>query len=218
MDDLGSCVVGASAPDEVSEGWVAELTGDGPERDSSIVRLHALLRRVAHVEASRRSGMNGIAGQELDDLADQAASDAVVSVLRRIGDFRGESRFTTWAYKFVVLEVSNKFGRHAWRRHGVPYDGEVWERLPGRLGVDPELVSESRELVAAVREAVDQRLTSHQRRVFVAIIVQGIALDELVIELDSNRNAIYKTLFDARRKLRAYLEDHGFLDQSEATT
>ncbi|MEP7089327.1 MAG: sigma-70 family RNA polymerase sigma factor [Nocardioidaceae bacterium] len=203
--------------DEVSAGWVAELSGHGPARDSSIARLHVLLQRIAHLEAIRRSGMNGISGQELEDLADQAASDAVVSVLRRIGDFRGESRFTTWAYKFVVFEVSSKFGRHAWRRHGIPFDGEVWERLPGRLGVDPELVSESRELLAAVREAVDQQLTSHQRRVFVAIIVHGVALDELVIELDSNRNAIYKTLFDARRKLRGYLEDHGFLDRDEAS-
>ncbi len=216
MDGLGSCVAGASPPDEVSAAWIAGLTGSEPERESSIARLHALLLRAARLEAIRRSGMNGISGKELDDLAQQAAADAVVSVLRRIDDFRGESRFTTWAYKFVVFEVSNKFGRHAWRRHGVQLDDEVWERLPGRLGVDPELVSESRELVAAVREAVQEELTAHQRKIFVAIIVHGTSADTLATALDSNRNAVYKTLFDARRKVQVYLEAHGFLEKGEA--
>jgi RNA polymerase sigma-70 factor (ECF subfamily) len=173
--------------------------------------LHALMVRVGRAEAARRTGWHDIRGPELDDLADQAAGDAVVSILRRVGDFRGESRFTTWACAFVIREVSTKFGRHVWRRDGVRLDDPGWDQVPGNVGESPEAVAESRALLEAVRAAVDEELTDHQRRVFVAIAVQGIPLDVLVAELDTNRNAVYKTMFDARRKVRAHLETHGYI-------
>lgn len=191
--------------------WVAALTCAGAPDESAVAHLHALCLRVARTEAARRSGMNGIQGPELDDLAHQAAGDAVVSVLRRVGDFRGESRFTTWVYKFVVLEVSSKFGRHVWRRDGVRLDSEAWDRLPDRLGAAPADVTEARELVEAVRTAVEEELTPHQRRIFTALVLDAVPLDALVVELDTNRNAVYKSLFDARRKLRRHLEREGYL-------
>ena len=183
----------------------------GPTLDAAVARLHALMVRMARAEAARRTGWYGIRGPELDDLADQAASDAVVSILRRVEDFRGESRFTTWACAFVIREVSTKFGRHVWRRDGVRMDEAGWDQVPGRVGESPEAVAESREILDAVRVAVDQELTEHQRRVFLAIAVNGIALDVLVAELGTNRNAIYKTMFDARRKVRTHLETHGYI-------
>lgn len=197
--------------DADSATWVAGLSCAGPEREATIERLHDLLVRITRSEANRRAGINGISGQELDDLADQAASDALISILRKVGEFRGDSKFTTWAYKFAIFEVANKFGRHAWRRSGVQLDEAAWERLPARLGAEPEDIAESRELVSAVHDAVDEVLTAHQRRVFVAIIVNGTPLDALVAELESNRNAIYKTLFDARRKLHRHLTVQGYL-------
>jgi len=205
-----------SRADDVSADWVAGLTrqgGAGAEghRDAYIERLHALLVRIARAEAGRRAGLHGIVGQELDDLAHQAAADALVSILRKITDFRGESKFTTWAYKFVIYEVSSKFGRHAWRRAGVRFDAESWDRLPARLGAGPEDLAQSRELVEAVRTGIQQALTEHQRRVFVAIVVNATPLDVVVAELGSNRNAVYKTMFDARRKLRAHLATHGYI-------
>lgn len=211
MTDLGSRSRTHPEPDDASPDWVASLTGTGPEREASIERLHALLLRIAKAEAGRRAGLNGIAGRELDDLAQQSADDALMSILRKVADFRGDSRFTTWAYKFVIFEVSNKFGRHVWRRDGVRLDHESWDRLPGRLGAGPEDAAESRELVVEVQKAVAEVLTAHQRRVFAAIVLDATPLDALVAELDSNRNAIYKTLFDARRKLRAHLETHGYI-------
>jgi RNA polymerase sigma-70 factor (ECF subfamily) len=201
----------AATLDENSAEWVTGLTAAGAEQETSIERLHALLTKAARAEAGRRSGQNGIAGQELQDLADQAASDAIVSILRKVTEFRGDSKFTTWAYKFVIFEVANKFGRHAWRRQGVHWDEESWNRLPARLGTDPADVSESRELVAAVRNAVDHALTPHQRRIFVAIVVNATPLDALVAEMGTNRNAIYKTMFDARRKLRDHLATQGLV-------
>jgi RNA polymerase sigma factor (sigma-70 family) len=198
--------------DEVSPSWVTILTCGGPVQEEAVARLHGVLVKMALREASRRSGVNGIVGQELEDLAHQAAGDSLLSIMRKLGDFRGESRFTTWAYKFVIFEVSNKFARHMWRREGMQLDDESWHQLPGRIGADPENILESRELVSEVRHAVDATLTPHQRRVFIAIIVNGMPLDAVAAELRTNRNAIYKTLFDARRKLRVHLAARGFIE------
>jgi RNA polymerase sigma-70 factor (ECF subfamily) len=191
--------------------WVGDLGGDGRTREAATARLHEMLLRVARSELRRRSDALRIAGPELDDLAYQATADAVVAITAKLSTFRGESRFTTWAYRFVILEVSSKIGRHFWRHPTVRVDLEQWDQLPDRFGVDPAAAPESRELAAAVRRAVDEDLTDRQRRVFVAIVLQGIPLDTLVVELASSRNAIYKTLFDARRKLRAVLAENGYL-------
>jgi RNA polymerase sigma-70 factor (ECF subfamily) len=102
-----------------------------------VARLHEALLRVARAELARRSGQLRIFGPELDDLAYQATADAVVAIVAKVGQFRGESRFTTWAYRFVVLEVSAKVGRHFWRQPHAPIDPGDWDRLPDRLGLDP---------------------------------------------------------------------------------
>jgi RNA polymerase sigma-70 factor (ECF subfamily) len=170
-----------------------------------------MLVRIARGEVGRRAPRLRLAGPELDDLAYQAAADALIAITGKLGQFRGESRFTTWAYKFVIFEVSAKIGRHFWRHPDIPLDAEDWERLPARFGFDPAQEAEWRDLLAALRRAVDEELTARQRRVFVAIVLNGVPLDALVIELAANRNAIYKTLFDARRKLRAALAAHGYV-------
>jgi RNA polymerase sigma-70 factor (ECF subfamily) len=170
-----------------------------------------MLLRIARAEAGRRGPRIRLAGPELDDLAYQAAADALLAITGKLAQFRGESRFTTWAYKFVIFEVSAKIGRHFWRQPAAPLDAEDWDRLPGRLGFDPAQEAESRDLLAALRRAVDAELTARQRRVFVALVLTGVPLDALVIEMDSSRNAIYKMMFDARRKLRAALVANGYL-------
>jgi RNA polymerase sigma-70 factor (ECF subfamily) len=83
------------------------------------------------------------------------------------------TRFTTWAYKFVVLEVSSKLGRHFWQRPAISLDAADWERLPDRFGISPADHAERRALIAAVRRAVQDELTERQRRVFIAIVVDG---------------------------------------------
>jgi RNA polymerase sigma-70 factor, ECF subfamily len=195
--------------DPQSADWMRSLTASGSSRDAAVERLHELLLRIAHSELRRRRGQLDISGPEVDDLAHQAAADALVAILRKLGQFRGESRFTTWAFRFVVLEVSTKLGRHFWRRRPLDLAQEDWDRLPASFGFDPGQRAEFNELFVALRRAVDGDLTAHQRRIFVAIVLQGIPLDVLVVELRTNRNAIYKTLFDARRKLRCSLEAKG---------
>lgn len=172
--------------------------------------------RGAHAELARRAGRSPVTGVELDDLAHQAADDAMMAVTRKLGEFRGDSRFSTWAYKFVVLEVASKLTRHAWRVSSPPRADVDWGMLPDRFGFRPEEAAELGELFAALRCAVDHELTAHQRRVFVAIVLRGIPLDVLVEQLGSNRNAVYKTLFDARRKLRAELDKAGYLRPSRS--
>jgi RNA polymerase sigma-70 factor (ECF subfamily) len=177
-----------------------------------VARLHELLLRVARGEVRRRRGQLAITGPELDDLAHQAAADAVVGVVAKVAQFRGESQFTTWACKFAIFEVSTKIGRHVWQRPTVPMGADDWDRLPDRFGRDPARVAEWRDVVGALHRAVDDELTEHQRRIFMAIVLNGTPLDALVVELGSSRNAIYKALFDARRKLRTSLVINGYLD------
>jgi RNA polymerase sigma-70 factor, ECF subfamily len=135
----------------------------------------------------------------------------LIGVSSKLGQFRGDSRFTTWAYKFVIFEVSAKLGRHSWRHPSVPLDAEDWDRLPAWFGFDPAQEAEWRDLLAALRRAVDTELTDRQRAIFVAIVLDDVPLDALALELASSRNALYKALFDAWRKLWAALVANGYL-------
>jgi RNA polymerase sigma-70 factor, ECF subfamily len=207
------CRPGGRVVDPESAAWVRGLRVDDSAHNETVGRLHDMLLRVARSEVGRRRGRFPAGGEELEDVAYQAAADAVVAVLARIDQFRGESRFTTWACKFAIFEVSSKLNRHFWRRPTTPIDIEDWDRLPDRFGLDPARIAEWRDVVAALRRAVDEELTAHQRRIFVAIVLDGQPLDALVAELGSSRNAIYKTLFDARRKLRTFLATHGYLGE-----
>ena len=200
--------------DEESAAWLRRLVAGGGEQQAAERELHATLVRIALAEVRRRSASTPVTGPELDDLAHQAAADAMLAILPKLGDFRGESRFTTWAYRFVILEVSSKIGRHYWRNHPpVPLDAGQWERLPDRLGVDPAEHAEAAGILAEVRRVVEEELTSHQRRVFTAVVVDGTPLDALAAKLGLSRNAIYKVIFDARRKIRRALVAKGSLEE-----
>jgi RNA polymerase sigma-70 factor, ECF subfamily len=202
--------------DEDSSLWLSRLAAGGGERQAAERELHARLVRIASAEVRRRSASTPVTGPELDDVAHQAAADAMVAILVKLGDFRGESRFITWAYRFVILEVSAKLGRHYWRNPLVALDAGQWERLPDRFGMDPARYAESAGMLAAVRRTVDDELTEHQRRLFVAVVGDGIPLDALAAELGLRRNAIYKVIFDARRKIRRALVANGYLDERDA--
>jgi RNA polymerase sigma-70 factor (ECF subfamily) len=206
----------AHSVDPESAEWLGALAGRGAQREAALARLHEMLLRIAQRECRRRGPQLRITGPELEDLAYQAAADAMVAITRKLGQFRGESRFTTWAYKFVILEVSDKIGRHFWRNPGVPLDAEDWDKLPDRFGFQPAQQAEWRDLLAALRRAVDTELSPRQRQVFVAIVVNAVPLDALVRELGSSRGAIYKTMFDARRKLRAWLAANGYMGYDTA--
>ena len=222
-EGLASAAVAASCPDPSrvaardldSASWVRRLSGQGAEREEATRELHAMLLRFARARVNARGAAFNVYGAEADDVAHEAAADALVAINAKLSTFRGESRFSTWAYKFVVLEVAHKLGRHYWRDGRPSLADAQWTALPDRFGLHPEAESEWRDLLAALRRAVETELTPHQRMLFVAIVLNQVPLDALVVRLDSNRNAIYKALFDARRKLRAVLVANGYLNPGE---
>lgn len=195
--------------DLATRDWIEDLRDDGARRDAAVRDLHALLLRAALFEVNRRSRAFGnIRGEDLDDLAMQAADDALLALLRKLGDFRGESRFTTWAYKFAILEAGVRVRRRAWQDREVVLAAEHWTRFADRT-VAPAVSAETSELVAGISEAIAQDLTTHQRSVLVALAIDGVPIDVLAERLDTTRGALYKTLHDARRKLRVSLETRG---------
>jgi RNA polymerase sigma-70 factor (ECF subfamily) len=200
--------------DAESADWVCRLSTDaGARRQQAEGELHARLLRIALAEVRRRSASTPVVGQELTDVAHQAADDAMLAILAKLPGFRGESRFMTWAYRFVILEVSSKLGRHYWRNPPVALDAGQWELLPDRLGIDPAAHAESAGILAEVRRVIDDELTGHQRQIFTAIVVDQIPLDALAEKLGLRRNAIYKVIFDARRKIRRALVAKGYLEE-----
>jgi RNA polymerase sigma-70 factor, ECF subfamily len=198
-----------SRPDEESRAWLRDLRASGAAHDAAVTRLHALLMRAARFEvARRRAALPHLRGDQLDDIATEAADDALLAVLRKLDDFRGTGRFTTWVYKFALLEAAVKLRKRAWQGREVPLEPESWALFSsGALG--PEAEAEQSELLAAVQRAIDEILTPRQRTVLVALALNGVPIDVLAERLGSTRGALYKTLHDARRKLRVHLEEHG---------
>jgi RNA polymerase sigma-70 factor (ECF subfamily) len=213
MEPAGTLpALAAASPlmDADSEEWLRCLHADGAERDAAIARLHALLLGAARFEvARRRPALPHLRGDELNDIATEAADDALMSVLRRLDDFRGASRFTTWAYKFALLEAAVRLRKRAWQGREIPLEPEAWSVFSS-VGLGPDVEAEQSELLLAVRAAIAGVLTPHQRRVLVALALNGVPIDVLAERLNTSRGALYKTLHDARRKLRSHLAERGF--------
>ena len=199
--------------DRENRRWVQDLAAVGPQREAACRELYPRLLRVARAEARRRAPLLQLDGPELEDIAHQAAADALMAISERLDRFRGEARFTTWASKFVIFNVATKMNRHFWRRHEVPYEHEGWSSIASRFDVGPEDEAQVREFAAAVSAAVDESLSDRQRLVFVATVLNGMPIDVLAEELGSTHNALYKVLFDARKKLRAALVSGGYLPE-----
>jgi RNA polymerase sigma-70 factor (ECF subfamily) len=200
------------SPAADTDAWTSALRAEGSEREQAIAELHALLLRAARFEVGRRrAALSYVRGEELDDIAMQAADDALVAVLAKLDDFRGASRFTTWAYKFALLEAGVKLRRRAWQGREVVLEPESWGAFPDR-GATAQDDLEQAELFDRLREAIEGVLTPHQRQVFVALALNEVPIDVLAERLDSNRGALYKTLHDARRKLRRELASSGLVE------
>ena len=127
----------------------------------------------------------------------------MVAILRKLPSYRGDSRFTTWAYKFALLEAAVRVRRRAWQDREIPLEEEGLARLAAARGA-PDLDAETAELLAAIAAGIGQ-LTPRQRTVLVAITLDGVPIDVLAERMAVTRGALYKTLHDARRSLRARL-------------
>jgi RNA polymerase sigma-70 factor, ECF subfamily len=206
-----------SSLDPESREWLRDLRAKGAAHDAAIARLHELLLRAARFEvARRRPTLPHLRGNELDDIAHEAANDALVSVLARLDDFRGASRFTTWVYKFALLEAAVKLRKRAWQGREVPLEPETWGMFSS-AALEPGEEAEQSELLGTLQRGIDEVLTPHQRDVLVALALNGVPIDVLADRLSTTRGALYKTLHDARQKLRRHLDGQGLsLDTLEA--
>jgi RNA polymerase sigma-70 factor, ECF subfamily len=203
--------VAPAAP--VERNWVDALKADGVERDEALADLHDLLLRAARFELGRRrAALAHVRGEDIDDLALQAADDAMVALLSKLDTYRGASRFTTWAYKFALLEAGVKVRRRAWQGREIVLEPESWPALADP-SASAQAGTEAAELLHELQRAVREVLTPHQRAVFSALALNEVPIDVLSERLGTTRGALYKTLHDARRKLRVELAAGGYMEE-----
>jgi RNA polymerase sigma-70 factor (ECF subfamily) len=195
--------------------WISALRGPlGPRREAQS-RLHGLLLRAARFELDRRAvQLTHVGPSEIDDLAVQAADDALMAILGNLDGFRGTSRFTTWASKFAVLEAGVKARRRAWQGSEIPVDDHL-SRAFADTGCTAQERLEAGELRDALSDAIQSSLTPHQHTVFSALALNAVPIDVLAERLHTTWAALYNTLQDARLALQLALADAGYQLDSE---
>ena len=201
-----------SDPVDPSDDWVVRLSVPGPTRDEAIALLHALLVRAARHQVGRMAEAHQLGEARREEIVHATADAATVSVLARVGAFEGRSRFTTWAYKFGILQAAVEVRRASWRTREIDLYS-IPE--PVSTAMSPEDFTEASDLTHAVRRSIEADLTPHQRRVVLSLLVDGVPIDVLAERLSTTRNALYKTLHDARKRLRGSLVAQGLINTVE---
>jgi RNA polymerase sigma-70 factor (ECF subfamily) len=193
--------------------WLERLNSHGIERQVAIAELHDLLLRAATFEVGRRRAtFPHLRGGDLADLAQQSADDALMAILGKLDDFRGESRFETWAYKFALYEAAAKVRKRGWQGREIPLSAEEWPLIADQRA-RPDRDAEMTELLTAIRHEIEHGLSRHQREVLIALALNGVPIDVLADRLNTTRGALYKTLHDARQNLRRRLAARGMKEQ-----
>jgi RNA polymerase sigma-70 factor (ECF subfamily) len=194
----------AAEPDD----WIALLSASGPGHEEALRQLHELLLRAARHQVTRmRYRLGDLDSARVEELIHQSADEAMVSLLGKLSSFEGRSSFTTWAYKFAIVQAGVEVNRHIWRRRDIPLDGVAEPPTPE---ASPESIIEAADLSAAVTAAIRDVLTAHQRRVVTALVIDEVPVDVLAERLGTSRNSLYKTLHDARVRLRSELTIAGY--------
>jgi RNA polymerase sigma-70 factor (ECF subfamily) len=188
--------------------WIAALSG--PDPGDAIDDLRAVLVR------GLRFSLSGRVQSDLDMLVDDFAQDALVRILDKIDTFRGESRFTTWAQKIAVRVAFSELRRQRWKdislQDLMPVDDGASDFTPMVLsdpGPTPEQRTAQQAMVDIVMRLIKEELTNRQREVIMAVMVGGMPLEEVARRMDTNRNALYKLIHDARKRLQKRLASEG---------
>lgn len=195
--------------------WLNDLQANGTQQAAALADLRALLVRAARYTFSRNLyNLGRLGAEDISQLAEDSGQDALLTILKHLEEFRGESKFTTWAYKFAVNVALVTARRENWRyvsldqmlaQSGLPDEPPV-DHTRQR---DPDRSASQQEVWGLLREVIYHDLSERQRQVLLAIVYDHVPMDELVRHLNSNRNAIYKMLHDARLRLKACLEQRG---------
>ncbi|KQU69069.1 RNA polymerase subunit sigma-24 [Phycicoccus sp. Root563] len=198
--------------------WVEALSTPGPGQVQALHLLHQLMvRAAAHQVWRMRAVLPNSSPGAVEVIANQAADEAMTALLAKVHTFEGRSRFTTWAYKFAILQAATDVRRVQWQHREVElHDLELSD--PPTVGHDsPEHQAEASDLARAVARAMRTALTPHQRRVALALLVDDIPIDVLADRLGTSRGALYKTVHDVRVRLRTELASRGYLLDATAT-
>lgn len=193
--------------------WIVALTATGAIQAQAMAELHALMiRAAAHQVWRMGEQLAGLDRQSIDVLINQSADEAMTSVLRKLDTFAGRSRFTTWAYKFAILQAASDVHRAAWHDREVALDEGL--QVPDQAS-SPAEQAEAADLSRAISAAIDSVLTRRQRQVVTALLIDHVPIDVLADRLATNRNALYKTLHDARVRLRTHLVATGHVPSAD---
>ena len=199
-----------------NEEWCHALQAHGEEQAIAVADLREFLLH-ASLYCVHRSlgGYSPISDYEAQQLAEDSAQEALLAILKHLPEFRSDSKFTTWAYKFAI-NFSLMAARHE-RWKGVSLDRLLDEVdlpdspiLDSGPSDDPALKAQQSEVWAILKDVIETELTKRQQQVLKAMVFDEIPLDEIAQHFGSNRNAIYKLMHDARQKLKARLERRGF--------
>ncbi len=199
-----------------NEQWIAALRGEGDAAQTdALEELRKRLQRSIYFYLSQdRSDLRGLAAQELAQMAEDLAQDATLRVMDNLDNFRGESRFTTWANKIAVRLAISDLRRARYKDFSLDELTADGELLPSatRLSApppSPEKETERDDVLEKIELALKESLTERQYQALVAVALKGIPMDVLAERMGTNRNALYKLIHDARRKLKTHLENQG---------
>lgn len=202
-----------------NEEWLRELSAAGAAQAGAIADLRTYLLRAALYSLTQaQSALAHLSSAEIGQMAEDCAQDALLAILQHLHEFRGDSKFTTWTYRFAVnmaLVSARRASRKSVSLDELLEDSE-WPALPIQsdlIAVNPDRAALQAEIWQVVREVIDQEITERQRQVLKGMVFDEIPIDEIARHFGSNRNAIYKLLHDARRSLKARLEARGFTVQ-----
>jgi RNA polymerase sigma-70 factor (ECF subfamily) len=203
-----------------NEQWLEDLRAEGAGREAALADLGLILAHSLH---------RGLIGQidtsapEFDALVDDFVQEALLKVLENLDSFAGRSLFTTWASKIALNIGLTELRRKRWRDMSLDQltmtdTGEYTPSFVADPAPRPEEEAERRELLAYVSRLVNEELTEKQRTALTAAVIQGRPLSEVAYMMNSNQNAIYKLLFDARQRLRRRLADDGLTPEDVIAT
>ena len=190
-----------------NERWLAALRARGPERNAAIEDLRALLVRGMGYALAK---FPNVSAADLEDFG----QEAVLRILGNLDSFRGQSRFLTWAHKIAIRVAYSELRRARWRDVPLqmPQDHGKDQFVPDTIvdpDAGPEALAVQPSVLEVVRRTIRDGLTDRQRQAMVAVVVQGVPLEEVARRMDTNRNALYKLLHDARRRLQRRLAERG---------
>lgn len=203
--------------DRTNDHWLADLRSDGESRDAALIDLKERLQRGIYYYLSReRSDLNNLSSHELTQMAEDMAQDATLRVLNNLDSFRGDSLFTTWATRIAVRVAISDLRRARYRDFSLDdltADGDYLPLTANPVAGDkptgPERAAERADVLEKIQSTLDSALTERQFRALMAVTVRGVPLEMVADQMGTNRNALYKLLHDARRKLRTTLDQQG---------